>query len=211
MLDELVSLLQEADSTVTNRMLPRRFSTRRAKEKGRKRCGFENLALMGSSSTITEEQTGGNFINTSDPLDGTNNQELQHQSWLQVSTDPEGYRVSNHQNQNSDFSTTVPSRRDLMNVVIRRRQRVIRMSKNNQFGERAEVIQANGTAESIVEWGKKSKLDPGQRQAFEIITASFVLTFYKDKSCLDYRDTENLETFERETKKTGETCRFLWW
>ena len=213
MLDELVSLLQQVDSTVTNRMLPRRFSTRRAKEKGRKRCGFETLALMdpNGNQTSTAANLGGQTRedhenNTTDPHNSSNVLR-QGQSWLQISEDPEAYRVA-AQNQNADFSTSVPSRRDLMNVVIRKRQRVIRTSISSRFGKTTEVIQANGTAESIVEWGEKSKLDPGQRQAFEIITASFVLTFFRDKSCLDYTDANNLEDFEKETKKLEKLADF---
>ena len=69
--------------------------------------------------------------------------------------------------------------------------------------DKTSVIQANGTAESIVEWGMKANLDSGQRQAFEIITASFILTFFNDHRCLlDYTDDDQaVSHFETEKKK----------
>ena len=52
-----------------------------------------------------------------------------------------------------------------------------------QIVKQAAAIQlcdANGSAESIIEWGCKCNLDNHQRRAFEVITASFVLTYFKD-------------------------------
>jgi hypothetical protein len=41
-------------------------------------------------------------------------------------------------------------------------------------------VNANGTCESIVLWGRKAGLDPEQQCAFEILAATYVLTFYED-------------------------------
>ena len=52
-----------------------------------------------------------------------------------------------------------------------------------QIVKQAAAIQlcdANGSAKSIIEWGCKCNLDNHQRCAFEVITASFVLTYFKD-------------------------------
>ena len=43
-----------------------------------------------------------------------------------------------------------------------------------------QLCDANGSAKSIIEWGCKCNLDNHQRCAFEVITASFVLTYFKD-------------------------------
>src|SRR6056300_1354081 len=42
LLDELVGCLQQVDNTVINRMIPKKFSTMKIKEKGLNNCGFSN-------------------------------------------------------------------------------------------------------------------------------------------------------------------------
>ena len=52
-----------------------------------------------------------------------------------------------------------------------------------QIVKQAAAIQlcdAIGSAKSIIEWGCKYNLDNHQRRAFEVIMASFVLTYFKD-------------------------------
>ena len=58
------------------------------------------------------------------------------------------------------------------------------------------VIEANGSAQSIKEWSKKSRLDEHQRTAFEIIISSFILTFFDD---LD--TTIKVDDIDEEKKK----------
>ena len=43
-----------------------------------------------------------------------------------------------------------------------------------------QLCDVNGSAKSIIEWGCKCNLDKHQRCAFEVIMASFVLTYFKD-------------------------------
>ena len=43
-----------------------------------------------------------------------------------------------------------------------------------------QLCDANSIAKSIIQWGCKCNLDNHQRHAFELITASFVLTYFKD-------------------------------
>ena len=43
-----------------------------------------------------------------------------------------------------------------------------------------EVLEANGSVRSIIDWAKKANLDEGQKRAFEILAGSFVLTFYNE-------------------------------
>ena len=51
---------------------------------------------------------------------------------------------------------------------------------NMDTNENFNVLVANGSAASIIDWSRKSGLDIQQRRAFEIITSQFVLTFYND-------------------------------
>ena len=43
-----------------------------------------------------------------------------------------------------------------------------------------QLCDANGSAKSIIEWGCKCNFDNHQRDAFKVIMASFVLTYFKD-------------------------------
>ena len=55
-----------------------------------------------------------------------------------------------------------------------------------------------------------SKLDPGQRQAFKVMTASFVLTFFNDNeehiaNFIDPQDTERYELEKRKLEKLADS------
>ena len=55
--------------------------------------------------------------------------------------------------------------------------------KYNANSKNAAAIQlcdANGSTKSIIQWGCKCSLDNHQRCPFEVIMASFVLTYFKD-------------------------------
>jgi hypothetical protein len=45
--------------------------------------------------------------------------------------------------------------------------------------ETMDVLEANESVKSIIHWAKKTGLDRRQRRAFEITTATFLLTFFK--------------------------------
>ena len=76
-----------------------------------------------------------------------------------------------------------------------------------QIVKQAAAIQlcdANGSAKSIIEWGCKCNLDNHQRRAFEVIMASFVLTYFKDAGKnneeMTSRDNQSRTKFVRERK-----------
>jgi AAA domain len=52
----------------------------------------------------------------------------------------------------------------------------------------ATVCEANGSMESILQWGRTAQLDPRQKRAFESIISSFLLTFH-DFQQDDYNDS----------------------
>ena len=87
--------------------------------------------------------------------------------------------------------------------------------KYNADRENAAAIQlcdANGSAKSIIEWGCKCKLDNHQRHAFEVITASFVLTYFKDarknNEEITSRDNQSRTKFVRERKLLCQLAEF---
>ena len=67
-----------------------------------------------------------------------------------------------------------------------------------------KLCDANGSANSIVEWGCKCNFDNHQRRAFKVITASFVLTYLKDaaknKEEMTTRDNQSWTNYVRERK-----------
>ena len=57
------------------------------------------------------------------------------------------------------------------------------MTQTMEEGKNGNVIvDANGSWQSIRIWGQMEKLDPEQQVAFEILAATYVLTFYNDSS-----------------------------
>ena len=42
------------------------------------------------------------------------------------------------------------------------------------------LVEACGAVKSILDWAKTTKLDRDQRHAFKVITASFVLSYYRE-------------------------------
>ena len=57
------------------------------------------------------------------------------------------------------------------------------------------IIVANGTCESIIAWGKNKKLDEEQSIAFEMLAATYVLSFVEeaDVNLYDGQEKENFE------------------
>jgi len=58
-----------------------------------------------------------------------------------------------------------------------------------------KIIHANGSWQSIVAWGKEAELDPEQQTAFEILAATYVLTFYDEAT---HFPVENDEDFQKQ-------------
>ena len=58
-----------------------------------------------------------------------------------------------------------------------------------------QLCDVNGSAKSIIEWGCKCNLDKHQRHAFEVITASFVLTYFKNAA----KNNERMTTCDNQS------------
>jgi hypothetical protein len=75
-----------------------------------------------------------------------------------------------------------PTRANITNVLLTRTSRWRRTFKEiTDSAEEVDVLEANGSVKSIVDWARKAKLDERQRRAFEIITGTFVLTFFQSE------------------------------
>ena len=63
-------------------------------------------------------------------------------------------------------------------------QQLLRLHETNQSPENVapdkKAVNANGTWQSIAAWAMFAQLDIEQQTAFEILVATYVLTFYED-------------------------------
>ena len=66
-----------------------------------------------------------------------------------------------------------------------------------------ELIDANGTWQSISNWGKNEGLDGEQQTAFEILAATYVLSFYEEAIV----ETPNSENYEAFVEKKNGLCK----
>ena len=69
--------------------------------------------------------------------------------------------------------------------------------QQNQHTENDPIVIANGKWESIVLWGVNAGLDDDQQTAFEILTATYVLTFYDEATV----NVENMDMFEEQKQQ----------
>jgi len=56
-----------------------------------------------------------------------------------------------------------------------------------------KIIHANGSWQSIVAWGKEAGLDSEQQTAFEILAATYVLTFYDEATHIPIENDEDFK------------------
>ena len=69
------------------------------------------------------------------------------------------------------------------------------MSDDHNESEK-EIVNANGTWQSISKWGENDGLDLGQQTAFEILAATYVLSFY-DEARVDVTISDTYESFAK--------------
>ena len=105
-------------------------------------------------------------------------------------------------NENNDHGSTktlfeTVQKSDIVSVLLTKTNQ---QQKNIiQIVKQAAAIQlcdANGSAKSIIKWGCKCNLDNHQRRAFEVITASFVLTYFKDAG----KNNEEMTTHDNQSQ-----------
>lgn len=145
---------QTTDTPSTN--IPATYSTSSIREKGSEKAGFTSIADMPTATTAEREK----FIHI--PTEPMNDKEQD----VAQTPQPNGNK---------------PSKRELITIALhhatRRKRSFAEVTKQH---DNVVVQDANGTATSIIDWAIKAKMDKEQRRAFEIITATFVLTFYDD-------------------------------
>ena len=113
-------------------------------------------------------------------------------------------------NENNDHGSTeslleAVQKSDIVSVLLtktnRQQKNIMQIVKQEAA---IQLCDANGSAKSIIEWGCKCNLDNHQRRALEVITASFVLTYFKDAGNnneeMTTHDNQSRPKFVRERK-----------
>ena len=134
------------------------YSSQIIRNKGRLECGYKAMPEINTTQIDTRE-----FVEYSTP-------DLMNDTQADA--------------ENLDEATYVPTRKEIVKVLIQNvsRSKQVLIHVQNNKSKKQSVLQPNGSARSIVNWSIKAKLDPEQRRAFEIITSSFVLSFFSDTS-----------------------------
>ena len=74
-----------------------------------------------------------------------------------------------------------PNQNEIVQILFSKTSRRNRTFQEiTKSTETVQVLQANGSVASIIDWAKKAKLDKGQKRAFKVIAATFVLSFYSE-------------------------------
>jgi hypothetical protein len=187
-LDHILTLLDMEANTATstghsagNGTLPSSISVAAIRQKGTLKCGYECLADM----TCNMEQNSGPLIQAEQPEAAPDN-----------GTAPVAGENMGQQNR-------IPSQRDIVNLLLSgksRRSRTFQEISNST--EAVDVLQANGSVRSIIDWAKKAGLDRGQRRAFEILTSTFILIFFSvEPEQTESRGQRVRHSFIREKKQ----------
>jgi PIF1-like helicase len=157
---ELESEIYDGNEIVeANRYLPQSFCSNTIRQKGVLNCGYDSLARM----NVTSYNNRPCF-------------ELQSMTQQNISTDEEDAI-----NSNDYIFYKAPRQQEIISILLSKRSRRTRTFEeitNNPA--LVIVLEANGSVESIVDWAINANLDNRQKRAFEIITGSFLLTFYSD-------------------------------
>jgi hypothetical protein len=181
-LDQLLDLIDaEADNYDASddcgdgsQSIPKSLSLKSIRNKGTERCGYNCLAGMNLSSVDCD----GLFLE----VEEQQNQLMEPQQ----SDDTDEYM----------HDESKPSQHDIVQVLLTKRRRRNRTFEEiTNSNEVVNVLEANGSVKSIIDWAKKAQLDRKQRRAFEIIVSTFILTFYKDSGSNDELVRHDRHTF----------------
>ena len=133
------------------------FSLRAIRDKGVLQCGYKSLASLPMSvQTMSNSvvHSVGDMNNVPDPHTQQNDEECPRER--------------------------KPTAKDIINVILTKKS-VVSQSFEDITGKQddhVDILEASGSVESILNWGAASGMDKDQQRAFEIFTATFVLTFF---------------------------------
>ena len=82
----------------------------------------------------------------------------------------------------------------LNTLALRTRVTRTAQATEDEHATETKIISADGTWQSIARWGENGGLDGDQLTAFEILAATYVLSFY-DEAVVEATNSENYEEF----------------
>ena len=159
-LDELLRLTNADDNTNPNTSpgqsnTPETISLRGLRSKGRLQCGYKCL------TKLTKPLSHDTFVT--------------NQNNITAAPTP----------RNTAYVHTgvgsVPDTTELIGLLFSKTSRIRRTFQEiTGCDQPVDVLEANGSVRSILDWGRKASLDNEQCRAFEIMASTFVLTFFND-------------------------------
>ena len=167
-LDEMIRLLDN-ETTSVNRQeefdsdFPPQLSFKTVRNKGTHKCGYEQVADIYDS----EAQNNTPFLSNETQSQQNNNEIAQDSA--------DHMQDMQHQE--------IPSVRGIVSVLLQRTSRRMHNFQDaTSSNETVNVLEANGSVKSIIDWARISKLDSKQKRAFEILAGTFVMSFYAGAS-----------------------------
>ena len=167
-LDALLDMFDQDNSTsgghqqrTGEHSLPSTFKLDNMRQKGVLKCGYENLAAMNFHADTS--------------------------SCIYETTRTEANAEASDNDQDASCEDTyvrqkAPNRRQIGQILLTRTKRRRRTFKDITGNDREfQILAANGSVSSILDWARKAELDSGQRRAFEIFAGTFVLTFFDEE------------------------------
>ena len=162
--------------------IPQKLNFGAIRNKGAHKCGYDQIAKIYEDCTQPESPIVTNSGPTQTDLD------------METTEDVEGDNTSPQAN---------PSVSDIVKLLLERTTtRMQTFQEITGCDDPINLLEANGSVESIIDWAKKAKLDRRQKRAFEILAGTFVMSFYLDAP-LDAETTRNTRnrTFLSERQK----------
>ena len=114
---------------------------------------------------------------------------------ISIPQDSPANEINNDSSTETQFETVWKS--DVVSVLLTKtnhhQKNIMQIVKN---AAAIQLCDVNGSAKSVIEWGWKCNLDKHQRYAFQVITASFVLTYFKDAA----KNNEQMTTCDNQSQ-----------
>ena len=141
--------------------IPRKFDCHGIAAKGAHKCGQQDLCSI-PEQELTDAAANEGFVKT-------------------TFVNPNNLFPTNTATNNPPLPPrTTHTRDDLLKVSFEHRAHSARTINLGGQPKQRMFPDANGSAASIVKWGRICKLDKEQQRAFEVFTGSFVLSFYNE-------------------------------
>ena len=178
-LDNMIDLLLNESSNLvshTDGNLPDTLTFASLRNKGTHRGGYDHIATLSGDSNNASI-----FVQpTHETTDDVNN--------------------ANTENEVEMSSQRKPDVSDIVKLLLERTTRRHSNVNGTVETDTIQAFEANGSVESIFDWSRQAKLDRRQRRAFEILTATFVMSFYTEAQSDESRATRD-QVFLKEKRK----------